>query len=209
MINRGGADADRAHRRPDRRAAGRDRRRLRGGAQQLRPGRAQRRDRRARQQGVRQDRSSRFMPPCRICCSTGWSGSCAMSISRKGWRRSSRITATASRRSRPRSTARCRNRRRPRATRAWPSSRKAGVPEALARRIASLAGAQGRARHRAGGGPRREAGRRSDRDLFRDREPSSSSTASPARSPASRCRIISTGWRSTARSIRSAMPSGG
>ena len=35
------------------------------------------------------------------------------------------------------------------------------------------------------------------------------STASPTRCPASWCRIISTGWRSTARSIRSAMPSGG
>ena len=62
------------------------------------------------------------MPPCRICCSTGWSGSCAMPISSRGWRRSSRITATASRRWRPRSTARCRSRRWPRAMRGWRSS---------------------------------------------------------------------------------------
>ncbi len=82
-------DADRAHRRPDRRAAGRDRRRLRGGAPELRPGRAQRRDRRARQQGARRIAALALCVPCRICCSTGWSGSCAMPISRKGWRRSS------------------------------------------------------------------------------------------------------------------------
>ena len=46
-------DADRAHRRPDRRLGRRHRRRLRGGAQQLRPDRAQFRDRRARQQNLR------------------------------------------------------------------------------------------------------------------------------------------------------------
>ena len=41
---------------------------------------AQRRDRRARQQDRRASCSSSSMPRCRTCCSTGWSGSCAMSI---------------------------------------------------------------------------------------------------------------------------------
>ena len=169
--------ADRAHRRPDRRRAGGDRRRFRRRAQQLRPDRAQRRDRRARQQGVRARRSSAFTPPCRTCCSTGWSGSCAMSISSRGWKRSSGIIATASRRWKPRSMARCRSRR--------GRARCAGGGAGQGRR-AGRAGAphrqscraQGRARHRAGGRPRRQAGRRGDRDLFRHREPSSSSTAS-------------------------------
>ena len=85
-----------AHRRPDRRGAGRHRRGLRRGARQLRHAGAQRRDRRARRQDPRQACSSRSMPPCRTCCSTGWSGSCAMSICRRAWRASSSITATAS-----------------------------------------------------------------------------------------------------------------
>ena len=70
MINRGGATlivriADQTGAR-----AGGDCRGVCRRAQQLRPDRAQRRDRCARQQGLRRP-SSRFMPPCRICCSTG------------------------------------------------------------------------------------------------------------------------------------------
>ncbi len=67
------------------------------------------------------------------------------------------------------------------------------------------AGAESRARHRAGGGPRQEAGRRGGARPISPPRPSSSSTVSPARPATSWCRIISTVWRSTARSIRSAM----
>ena len=114
--------ADRAHRRPDRRRARRvDRRGFRGGAQQLRPDRASTARSTASTTKCRARPSSIFTPPCRICCSTGWSGSCAMSISSRAWRRSSRIIATASRRWRRRSMARCRRRQRPRATPGWRS----------------------------------------------------------------------------------------
>ena len=43
----------------------------------------QRGDQRARRQGRRARCSSSSMPPCRICCSTGWSGSCATPICRR------------------------------------------------------------------------------------------------------------------------------
>ncbi len=46
---------------------------------------------------------------------------------------------------------------------------RAGVPEALARRLANLAAAQGRARYRPGRRPHQETGSRGDRDLFRRR----------------------------------------
>ena len=77
-------DADRAHRRSDRRRARGDRLRVRRGARQLRHDGAQRRDRRARQSDCWQSCNSSFTPPSRICCSTASSGSCAMSICRKG-----------------------------------------------------------------------------------------------------------------------------
>ena len=86
--------------------------------------------------------------------------------------------------------------------------KKAGVPEELARRIANLpalAAAPDIVRS-----PTAPAGTspRSPPPISRPNR-SSGSTASPARRAASWCRIISTGWRSTARSIRSATPSAG
>ena len=74
------AFADRAHRRSDRRRAGRDRGRVRRRARQLRHDRAQRRDRRPRQSRLPESCSSISTPRCRICCSTASSGSCATSI---------------------------------------------------------------------------------------------------------------------------------
>ena len=71
----GGAD-----RRPDRRAAGRHRVRLRRGARQLRhAGAATTRSTRSTARSTARCSSS-FTPPCRTCCSTGWSGSCATPI---------------------------------------------------------------------------------------------------------------------------------
>ena len=67
-----------------------------------------------------------------------WSGSSAMSIWSRGWPRSSSITARASRRCRARSRRRCRTRAPRRARRALADLMKAGVPDDLARRIASL-----------------------------------------------------------------------
>ena len=78
----GGAD-----RRSDRRVAGRDRVRLRRGAQQLRHAGAERRDQRARRQAAPARCSSSSTPPCRTCCSTGWSGSCATPTCRRAGRR--------------------------------------------------------------------------------------------------------------------------
>ena len=86
-----------------------------------------------------QGAARRSTPPCRTCCSTGWSGSCAMSISRRG---STTIVAHY-REGIAQVAAALDDRaveagRRRRATRARPSSSRAGVPEALARRIANL-----------------------------------------------------------------------
>ena len=87
--------------------------------------------------------------------------------------------------------------------------RKAGVPDELARRLANLPVLEGRARHRAGRRPRQAEDRRGGRDLFRGRGLLPARPHRQRRAAASWCRIISTGWRSTARSIRSATPSGG
>ena len=96
-------------------------------------------------------------------------------------------------------------RRARRALRGARQGRRAGRARAPHRRSGR---AQGRARYRAGGGPRRQTGRpKSPRPISPPR-PSSSSTASSAPCRASWWRNISTAWRSTARSIRSAMPSG-
>ena len=100
-------------------------------------------------------------------------------------------------------------RRWPRATTASRNWSAAGVPADLARRLASLPALTAApdivlVAERTG-----QEDRRRDRDLFRGRSRSSSSTASRGRRGRSGCRTISTGWRSTARSIRSATPSGG
>ena len=74
---------------------------------------------------------------------------------------------------------------------------------------ASLPRAHGRARHRAGGRPHRQAGRRSRRDLFRGRGVLPARPRHRCGARTSSCPTISIAWRSTARSIRSAMPSAG
>ena len=78
------------------------------------------------------------MPPCRICCSTGWSGSCATSISKQGLATviahyqdgiAQVAAALDSALSKPAAAARAAREA---------ELAKAGVPEALARRIANL-----------------------------------------------------------------------
>ena len=76
--------ADRAHDRRDRRFGGRCREGVRRRARRLRHDRAQCRDRRARQQDPRRAAARSVRRRCRTCCSIGWSGSCAMSISTRG-----------------------------------------------------------------------------------------------------------------------------
>src|SRR6185312_9635756 len=65
--------------------------------------------------------NSTFMRPCKTCCSTGWSGSCAMWTCRKDSRKSSGTIGMASRRSKRPLIRRCPKPQRLCATRAAPN----------------------------------------------------------------------------------------
>ncbi len=121
MINRGGADLDRAHRRPDRRGGLLHRRRLCRRPQQLRHGRVERRNRRARQQGLRRRAARSLRRGAGSAARPPGVGFCGMSTLPRASKRSSRITKKALDKSKPRSTTRCRSRPQLRATRAWRS----------------------------------------------------------------------------------------
>ncbi len=120
------------------------------------------------------------------------------------------------RRALPRRHRRSRGRARHRAVEAGPGGARRAGGGADQGRCAGRSGAPHRQpaaacgcdRHRAGRRPRQEAGGRSGGDLFRQRGLLPARPRRRRGSRASPCRIISTGWRSTARWIRSATPSG-
>ena len=182
----------------------RDRRRLRGGAQQLRHAGAQRRDQRARQQGARQGAARAVRGGAEPAARPpGLVPAQRRPVARAG-QRGRALPRRASRRWRRRSTALPPEARRRAQARAAELD-KAGVPEALARRIADLPDARRSARHRADRRPHRQKPIAGDRrDLFRRRGvlPARPHRAADARR--SWCPTISTGSRSTARSTRSA-----
>ena len=169
-----------AHRRSDRRLGGEHRRRLCRRARQLRHDRAQWRDRRARQQDLRQAAARAL---------SGGAGSAARPAGlvpaqrrsrRRGSPPSSRIIATALQQSRPslddvlpEAAAAARREREA-------ELRRDGVPDELARRLATSAGARRRARYRDGRRPRRPEYRRGRGHLFRRRSVLPSRPASPA-----------------------------
>ncbi len=208
MINRGGpslvvriADQTGA-------AAARHRGGLRRGARQLRHAGAQRRDRRARRQGAGKLQLALYAAVQNLLLDRLVWFLRNADLSQGPRRRWSSTTAPASPRWRPRSTSALpAEAAAARAARAdgTRQGRRAGGAGAADRRPAR---AHRRARHRAG----RRAHRQADR--CRSRRPTLRAEAffrldrdRRRRRAASRSPIISTGWRSTARSMRSATPS--
>ena len=182
------------------------RRRLRRGARQLRHDRAQHRDRRARQQDPRQAAARSLRGGAGSAARPRWSGSCAMSIWRKGlaaivehYRDGIAAVAAALDGALPPEAASARGARASRAD----QSRRAGSAGAPARRSA---GAGRRARHRLVADRAKQHIADVAATYFAAEAFFRLDRIAQRRARHQGRRTISTGWRSTARSIRSAMP---
>ena len=185
----------------------RHRRRLCGGARQLRHDRAQQRDRCTRQQDFRQPAARALRAQCRISCSTAWSGSCAMSSSSRGLAGIVEHYRARHRRGREALDARA-----ARGSGCRCKARETSSPERCAGGVGAPDRAPADARSRPG---YRHVADRSGREIaavaaiYFAAEAFFRLDQIVPRRAASSFRIISTGWRSTARSIPSARPSGG